>query len=85
LIRIKGVLESFSNYGHRDSADCTDEEQGEIVCEYLQDVRCPILQEYFSRMHSIFNEILVRPIIPLPTTCAWKLIENPEQFSFKHI
>jgi hypothetical protein len=84
--RKKGVLESFSNCGHRDSTDCTNEAQGSLVFAYLQEVvNSTTVLKYFCRMYSTFSDVLVRPIIPLPTTCAWKLIEDPDQFGFNHI
>ena len=84
--RKKGVLESFSNCGHRDATDCTDEAQGSLVFAYLQEVvNSTSVLDYFCRMYSTFGDVLVRPIIPLPTTCAWKLIEDPDQFGFNHI
>ncbi len=83
--RKKGVLESFTNCGHRDSTDCTNEAQGGLVFGYLQEVNSTTVLEYFCRMHSSFCDVLVRPIILLPTTCAWKLIEDPDQFKFNHI
>jgi hypothetical protein len=36
--RKKGVLESFSNCGHQDSTDCTNEAQGSLVFADLQEV-----------------------------------------------
>jgi hypothetical protein len=36
-------------------------------------------------MYSTFGDVLVRPIVPLLTTCAWKLIEDPDHFGFNHI
>ena len=85
-IVMKGnVLESFSNCGHRDTTDCLDVEQGWIVLDYLEKSNCPVLLNYFERMYSTFHSVLHKPIMPLPTTCAWKLIEDPASFSFKHI
>jgi hypothetical protein len=85
-IDMKGnVLESFSNCSHRDTTDCLDVEQGRIVSDYMENSNCPVLLNYFERMYSTFNGVLHKPIMPLPTTCAWKLIEDPAPFSFKHI
>jgi hypothetical protein len=84
--RKKGVLESFSNCGHRDSTDCTDQAQSSLVFHYLQEAsNSTTVMEYFSRMYSTFGDVLVPPIVSLPTTCAWKLIEDPDQFGFNHI
>jgi hypothetical protein len=84
--RKKGVLESFSNCGHQDSTDCIDEVQGSLVFAYLQEVvNSTTVLEYFCRMNSTFGDVFVCPIIPLPTTCAWKLIEDTDQFGFNHI
>jgi hypothetical protein len=79
------ILESFSNCGHRDSTDCLYEELGRIVSDYIKTSDSPVLLNYFDRMYSTFNSVLCKPIMPLPTTCAWKLIEDPALFSFKHI
>jgi hypothetical protein len=79
-------LESLSNCGHRDSTDCTDEAQGSLVFAYLQEVvNSTTVLEYFCRMCSTFVDVLVRPIIPILATCAWKLIEDLDQFGFNHI
>jgi hypothetical protein len=84
--REKSVLESFSNCGHWDTKDCTNQAQGSLDFHYLQEaVDSPTVLEYFSRMYSTFGDVLVRPIIPFPTTCAWKLIENPDHFGFNHV
>ncbi len=84
--RKKGVLELFINCGHQDSTDCTNEAQGSHVFAYLQEVlNSTTVLEYFSRMYSTFCDVLVRPIISLPTTCAWRLIEDLDQFGFNHI
>ncbi len=80
------MLESFSNCGHQDSTDCTNEAQGSLFFAYLQEVvNSTTFLEYFCMMYSTFGYVLVRPIILLPTTCAWKLIEDPDQFGFNHI
>jgi hypothetical protein len=82
----KGVLESFSNCGHRDSTDCTDEDQGRIVFSYLEQMKNnTLVLDYLKNMYSSFSDVLVSPIIPLPTTCAWKLIEDPDEYNYKHI
>jgi hypothetical protein len=84
--RKKGVLKSFSICGHRDSTDCTNEVQGSLVFAYLQEVvNSTKVFEYFCRMYSTFGDVLVRPIILLPTTCAWNLIEDPDHFGFNRI
>ena len=51
----------------------------------MEKSNCPVLLNYFERMYSTFHSVLHKPIMPLPTTCAWKLIEDPASFSFKHI
>ncbi len=78
-------MESFSNCGHQDSTDCTDEAQGDLVFAYLHEVNSITVLEYFCQMYSSFCDVLVRSIVPLPTTCAWKLIEDPDLFNFNHI
>ena len=81
----KGVLESFSNCGHRDTTDCTNTEQGHIVLSYLQTMtNSTVVMEYLQRMYSIFSDVLVSPYISLPTTCAWMPIEDPDEYSYKH-
>jgi hypothetical protein len=82
----RGVLEAFSNCGHRDSTDCTDTSQGMIVSTYLEQTNNnTTLCDYFARMYSTFRSEIKSPIIPLPTTCAWKLIEDPLLFNYKHV
>ena len=84
--KIKGVLESFCNGGHRDSTDSIDDEQGRIVMDYINTINDPILNDSFTRLYTTFNSNRIKvPRMPLPTTCAWKLIEKPEKFSFKHM
>jgi len=62
----KGVLESFSNCGHRDTTDCINEEQGLIVLSYLQEMNNnTVVMEYLQRMLSQWSPILC--IVP---TCA---------------
>ena len=85
IVMKRNVLESFSNCSHKDTTDCLDVEQGRIVSNYMENSDCPVLLNYFERMYSTFNGVLYKPIMPLPTTCAWKLIEDPAPFSFKHI
>jgi hypothetical protein len=85
-IVMKGnILESFSNCAHRDSTDCLDEELEQIVSDYIKTSNSSVLLNYFDRMYSTFNGILCKPIMPLLTTCAWKLIVDPAMFSFKDI
>ena len=82
----KGVLESFSNCGHRDSTDCTNVQQGLTVLSYLQQTKNnTVVMEYLQRMYSNFGDIIDSPKLPLPTTCCWKGIEDPAEYSFKHI
>jgi hypothetical protein len=85
IVKRGNVLESFRNCGHRETTDCHDADQGQIVSDYMEKNHCPVLLNYFERMYSTFNGVLHKPIIPLPITCAWKLIEDPAPFSFKHI
>jgi hypothetical protein len=82
----KGVLESFSNCGHRDTTDCTNAEQGHIVLSYLQKMtNSTVVMEYLQRMYSHFCDVLVSPLIPYTTTCAWKPTEDPDEYNYKHI
>ena len=82
----KGVLESFSNCGHRDKTDCIDEEQGLVVLSYLQETKCnTLVMDYLQRMYSCFSDLTASPFLSLPTTCAWKRIEDPDEYSYKHI
>jgi hypothetical protein len=84
-IRNNEVLESFCNSGHRDSSDCIDDEQGRIVDDYINTIKSPIISDYFDRMYAMFHASIKRPRIPLPTTCAWKIIEKPEVYGYKHM
>jgi hypothetical protein len=36
-------------------------------------------------MYSSFFDVLVSPIIPYTTTCAWKPTEDPDEYNYKHI
>ena len=44
-----------------------------------------VMMEYLQRMYSSFCDVLVHPLIPFPTTCAWKPIEDPDEYNYKHI
>ncbi len=79
------MLESFCDSGHRDSSDCIDDEQGRIVDDYIKTIKNPIISDYFDRMYAMFHSSIKRPRVPLPTTCAWKVIEKPEEYGFKHM
>jgi hypothetical protein len=83
-IRKNQVIESFCNGGIRDSTDCINDEQGKIVSDYIKNINSSIIEDYFERMYATFAHCLKRPRVPLPTTCAWKIIEKPEAFGFKH-
>jgi hypothetical protein len=83
-IRRNQVIESFCNGGHRDSTNCIDDEQGKIVTDYIKNINSSIIEDYFERMYATFVHCLKRPRVPLPTTCARKIIEKPEAFGFKH-
>jgi hypothetical protein len=85
--RIRGnqVIESFCNSGHRDSSDCIDDEQGVIVHDYAKTMNSPILNDYLKRMYAMFDDRLRQPRVPLPTTCAWKMVEQPELYGYKHM
>ena len=85
--RIRGnqVVESFCNSGHRDSSDCIDDEQGVIVHDYAKTQNSPVLNDYLERMYAMFDDRLRHPRVPLPTTCAWKMLEQPELFGYKHM
>jgi len=84
LDKKKGVLESFSNCGHRDSSDFIDADQGRIVFNYILQLKSDNLNKYMKNMYSTFKDIIIHPVIPLPTTCAWKLIEDPDEYSYMH-
>jgi len=84
-IRKKEVIESFCNSGHQDCSKCLDHQQGSIVHRYIQSINSPIINDYFERMYATFHCCIQRPRIPLPTTCAWKLIEHPEPYCYKHM
>jgi len=86
--------ESYNNTDHLDSNDCTDEDIGGMVRQYLEDSDSPKLVAYFDRQFKLFEDRLSndktkksnkRYKYPLPTTCAWQLIETPEEYSFRHI
>ena len=84
-IRRNTVIQSFCNGGHRDSTDCIDEKQGQIVCDYIKTINNSIIEDYFERMYATFGDCLKSLRVPLPTTCAWKIIGKPEHYGFKHL
>lgn len=75
---------SFDNVLHHDGNDITDKEVGKLVVEHLNTCNCPILVEYYKRIHELFDDKIDRDRIPLPTTCAWEQIDIPEDFGFVH-
>lgn len=80
------LLEVFCNGGHRYSTNCTDDNQGKIVHDYINDINDKIINNYSARLYTIFNTCLKSTIWPLFTTCGWKLIEKAEEFSYnKHL
>ena len=79
-IRRNQIIESFCNGRHRDNTDSIDDEQGQIVSDYIKTINSSIIEEYFERMYATFGDCLKRPRVPLPTTCAWKIIEKPEHY-----
>ena len=82
--KTKQVLESFANCGHRDRSDCIDEDQGHIVSDYVRQLKSDNLNKYMNNMYSTFPDVICYPIYPLPTTCVWKLIEDPDEYSYVH-
>ena len=84
-IRKNEVIESFCNSGHRDSSDSIDDEQGGIVHAYVKTINSSLIKDYFDRMYAMFHPSIKRPRVPLPTTCAWKVIEKPEVYGSKHM
>ena len=55
-----------------------DEEQRQIVSDYVMTINSSIIEEYFKRMYATFGDCLKIPRVPLPTTCARKIIEKPD-------
>ena len=84
-IRQNKVIESFCNTGHRDMGDSLDDEQGSIVLQYIKRINNAMINDYIDRIYATFASSIQEPRIPLPTTCAWKLIEHPEPYSYKHM
>jgi hypothetical protein len=82
--KTRGVLESFANCGHRDSSDCIGDDQGQIVSNYIFQLQSEVLNKYMSNMYSTFKDVISPPNIGLPTSCGWKLIEDPAEYSFVH-
>ncbi len=79
------MFKSFCNSEHRDSSDCIDKEQGRIVDDYIKTIKSPISSDYFDRMYAMFHASIKQPRVPLPTTCAWKVIKKPEVYGYKHM
>ena len=60
-----------------------DDKQGQS--DYNKTINSSIIKEYFETMYATFGDCLKRPRVPLPITCAWKIIEKPEHYGFKHL
>ena len=82
--KTKGVLESFANCGHRDKSDCIGDDQGHIVSNYIRQLNSKALNKYMNNMYSTFKDVISPPDLVLPTSCGWKLIEDPSEYSFVH-
>ncbi len=85
VINQPGYLKAFNNCPHIDSTDITNEEQGEILSDFILSHRNDCLTNYFARMRRNFADTLDNNCLPLFTSCAWKPIKQPENYSFKHI
>lgn len=74
------VWEAFYNMIHRDPHDVVDKETNDLVMDYVANCNCPILQAYFDKLFDMFDDVLPDQgrRVPLPTTCAYKLIEKLE-------
>ena len=78
-IKESDVWEAFYNMIHRDPHDVVDKETDDIVMDYVDDCDCPILQAYFDKLFAMYYDVLPEGHrVPLPTTCAYKLIEQLE-------
>jgi hypothetical protein len=56
-----------------------------LVHDYAKTQNSPVLNDYLERMYAMFDDRLRHPRVPLPTTCAWKMLEQPELFGYKHM
>ena len=65
--------------------DSLDDEQGSIVLQYIKRINNAMINDYIDRIYATFASSIQEPRIPLPTTCAWKLIEHPKPCSYKHM
>ena len=79
---ILGCFEVFANCYHNDTHDQMDKVISRHVINYLDQCHSPTLQAYFEKVLDMYKDILVLKDgdvrIPLHTTCAYKLIEQPE-------
>ena len=56
------------------------------MLSYLQKTKNnTMVIEYLRTMYSNFGDRIAKPKIPVPTTCAWKQIEDLDEYNFKHI
>ena len=78
-----GWFESFANCLHRDG-DTLNKEQSKKVLEYVDSIECPLLKEHFQRKEATFKDVKDSDKISLPSTCAWKQRERPEDYSYSH-
>ena len=79
----RGYGVSFSNSYHKDG-DTLNKEQTHMVMKYIESINCPQLEEYIRRKQATFKDVTDSDKISLPTTCAWKQRERPEDYAYIH-
>ena len=81
---IRDIHEAFCNCSLLDKMDLTGSIVSRAIADFITKSGCDDLNKYISRMKNIFSRELNTESLPIPTTCAWRLIEAPEEFGFKH-
>ena len=77
------VKESFANCYHCDG-DTLNKEQTEKVMDYVDNSNCPLLADHLRTKKETFKDKKNSDKIHLPSTCAWKQRERPENYSYIH-
>jgi hypothetical protein len=62
--------------------DITDKETGQTCMDYIKNCDCPLLQTYYETLAYMYKDILPEGRLPLPTTCAYKMIESDEKIEY---
>ena len=77
------IKESFANCYH-DDGDTLNKEQTKKVMDYVDNSNCPLLADHLRTKQETFKDKKKSDRIHLPSTCAWKQRERPENYSYIH-